>query len=165
MTTLSRPAGADPASMVEADSARATVVARLAELKSQRAQAEFESVPPGAGGDLADRSGNVEAMIRLENLEARIVALELRLDEMRFQTGANDLSVAALGTAVTLSFGADDSVETFRLDRIEHARPGDSVITPESPLGQALLGARAGDRVTYRAGGTTRTAELLQITD
>lgn len=145
--------------------ARAAVLGRLEELKRQRAQAEIESVPPGASGDLADRASNVEALIRLENLEARIIALEVRLDELLWEgeDPAPDGSAARIGSWVTLSFHGDDSPETFRLDRIEQAQPGEAVITPDSPLGRALLGAQPGQRVTYRARGSHQSAELLEI--
>lgn len=166
MTTASRTDVIEESSPKDARSARATITARLVELRRQRAQAEAESLPPGAGGDLADRSTNIEALIRLENLEARIVSLELRLDELRWETGvvSGDRTVARIGSRITLSFGSGDGPETFHLDRIEQAQPGDAVITPESPLGQALLGAGPGQLISYRAGGSNRTVEILEIT-
>lgn len=164
MTTASRTDVIEDPSPRDA-SPRATILARLADLRRQRTQAEAESLPPGAGGDLADRSTNIEALIRLENLEARIVGLELRLDELRWETGAVsvDRTSAQIGSRVTLSFGSGDGPEVFHLDRIEQAEPGLSVITPESPLGQALLGAEPGQLISYRAGGANRTVEILDI--
>ena len=164
MTTLSESSVYTITAQLEPGSTRTILLARLEDLQQQRAQAEAESRPPGACGDLADRSSSVEALIRLESIEARIVALELRLDDLRWSTGRPvDGSAARVGSTVTLSFGSEDSPETFRLDSLEEAAPGEPVITPESPLGQALIGARPGQQVTYRAGGSTLRAELLAI--
>jgi transcription elongation factor GreA len=40
---------------------------------------------------------------------------------------------------------------------------GEGVVSPESPLGRALLGAKAGDEVTVRAPRTTYVARVVSV--
>jgi transcription elongation GreA/GreB family factor len=40
---------------------------------------------------------------------------------------------------------------------------GEGAVSPESPLGLALMGARAGDEVTVRAPQTTYLARVVSI--
>ena len=60
-------------------SARAALMARLEDLQAQRVQTAIESIPPGGSGDAADHAGNVEALVRLGELDARIAALQVQL--------------------------------------------------------------------------------------
>ena len=64
-------------------SARAAVSARLDDLLAQRVAVFAESTSTGGTGDAADRAGNVEAIIRLEELDARIGALREQLSAPR----------------------------------------------------------------------------------
>jgi transcription elongation factor GreA len=51
---------------------------------------------------------------------------------------------------VTVDFG--DGPETFLLGSVDEATDRFDVITPESPLGRALAGARPGSTIFYTAG-------------
>jgi len=59
----------------------------------------------------------------------------------------------APGTVVTIYFDDDvENTETFLLGSREIAQTTDlTVYSPESALGQAILGARSGQTVTYQA--------------
>jgi transcription elongation factor GreA len=143
-------------------SARIALQARLADLKAQRAQAAVESIPQAGTGDAADHAGNIDALIRLGELDARIADLELQLQAPVVESA--DPLAAAVGSQVTLRFGPDESPETFLIGRVEQAGSGIDVITPNSPLGSVLLGARAGDEVTYRAAnGKTLAVTLVSV--
>ena len=59
---------------------------------------------------------------------------------------------------MSLRYEGDDDVERYLVGSIEERRDDLAVISPASPLGQALLGHRAGDQVEYQAPrGTSRS--------
>jgi transcription elongation factor GreA len=143
-------------------SAHAALLARLEDLQAQRAQTALESIPPGGSGDAADHAGNVEALIRLGELDARIAALQVQLQAPIAQ--APPAQVAEIGSYVTLRFPDDEENQEFLIGLVEQAGPGVEVITPTSPLGVVLLGARPGDQLTYKvASGATMTVTLVEI--
>lgn len=125
------------------------LTSRLATLQAERDQALAETIPEGIG-DLADRATNVDGHVRLAMLEQRIAAIEeeLAVGGRSTQRGADD--AVAVGDVVTLDFG--DGPETFLLGSMDEAAEGVDVITPSSPLGQALLGVRVGATVSYTTG-------------
>lgn len=61
------------------------------------------------------------------------------------------------GVVVSIRYEGDDDVERYLLGSIEERVEGVEVMSPGSALGQALLGAKAGDTVTYE---TPTGAEL-----
>lgn len=68
------------------------------------------------------------------------------------------------GVVVGLRYEGDDAVERYLLGSIEE-RTGDlEVMSPGSPLGQALLGGKVGDTVTYQTPtGATLAVEIVTI--
>ncbi|MGX7679429.1 GreA/GreB family elongation factor [Jatrophihabitans sp. DSM 45814] len=143
-------------------SSRTALQARLADLKAQRAQAAVESIPQSGTGDAADHAGNIDALIRLGELDSRIADLEVQLQAPIIE--AADPLEAAVGSQVVLRFGPDEEPETFLIGRVEQASTGIEVITPNSPLGSVLIGAHPGDAVTYRAAnGKTISVTLVSV--
>jgi transcription elongation GreA/GreB family factor len=69
------------------------------------------------------------------------------------------------GTVVTLRFPGGD-VATLRVVAITEEAPADAqddVVTVSSPLGRALVGARAGDTVTYSGPDGEMQAEVVEL--
>jgi transcription elongation factor GreA len=140
---------------------------RLEDLKAQCAEALANYSPPGSGGDAADRCANVELAITIEDLQARITELELMLQAPKSirqprRTGRKSRPAGAIevGSQVRVSFDGGRSCETFVL----LALGDDEVVTPNSPLGQALQGAVPGDRISYRAANrTTITVDIVAV--
>ena len=144
------------------DSSRAALQARLDGLLAQRVEVFAEATSAGATGDAADRAGNVEAIIRLEELDARIASLHEKLSAPPAQRMVGD--TVQVGSRVQLRFGGEAEAEAFLVGMLEEAIGSVEVITPTSPLGKALLGARSGDEVAYRsAAGATLTATLVDV--
>ena len=134
--------------------------ARLAELNEQRDQALREIAPAGYGDD-ADRATNVDAHVRLGVLHERIAAIEAQLANGLPAPAATSAG-AVIGDLVTVDLG--DGPESFLLGDVDSAGSGVDVITPESPLGKALLGATAGTTVDYTGGNRRRlTATLVSV--
>lgn len=145
-------------------SGRAALTARLADLTAQRAEIFEESVPSSGPGDAADRSGHVDALSRLADLDARIAAIGLQLQAPTPPAGDEPHDAVDFGSRVRVRFGPGEAPEEFLIGLVEQSGPDTDVITPTSPLGQALLGARPGDKVTYRAAnGASITATLVDL--
>ncbi len=144
---------------------------RLDDLKAQCAEALANYTPPGSCGDAADRCANVELAITIEDLQARITELELMLQAPKSirqprRTGRKSRPAGTIevGSRVQLSFDEGRTCETFVLLPHELALGDDEVVTPNSPLGQALQGAVPGDRVSYRAANrATITVDIVSV--
>ena len=117
---------------------------RLRAMRAERAATLAEALIAPTG-DLADRATNVEATIRLQLLAERIAALELEVDELRRRPHTDGL--VSVGDVVTLDLGDGD--ETFLVGPVEQAFAGADTVTPMSPMGRAIVGARVGDTVSY----------------
>lgn len=107
-------------------------------------------------GDLSENGGYHAAREEQGQMESRIRQLEdiIRRAEVGEPVGAPD--EAAPGKLITVAFdGDEDDTDTFLLGSREVLGLDDSVDTqvysPQSPLGAAVLGKRAGDEVTYTA--------------
>jgi transcription elongation factor GreA len=107
---------------------------------------------------VADRATNVDGHVRLAMLEQRITTVEEELAASHQPSTHSTHDGAAVGDVVTVDFG--DGPESFLLGSVDEAGDGLDVITPSSPLGRALQGARAGARISY----ATRTNRTLQAT-
>jgi transcription elongation factor GreA len=140
---------------------RDTLTARLTELRAERDQALTETIPVG-DGDMADRATNVNGHVRLAMLEERIAIVEQELAAFRETTTRSAGSGVSVGDMLTLDLG--DGPETFLLGSVDEATDSFDVITPNSPLGKALLGARVGSSVSYRTRpGRKLSARIIAV--
>ena len=104
-------------------------------------------------GDLKENGGYHAAKEEQGKLESRIRQLTLLLRDVRVG-GRPSGETVEQGCVVTLDYG-DGSPERFLFANRENAtdeggRIGDlDVYSPESPLGQAIAGHRAGDEVVF----------------
>jgi transcription elongation factor GreA len=143
------------------DARHEILTTRLADLYSQRDDTLAEIVPVGSGDD-ADRATNVDGHVRLAMLDQRIAAIEAELaDRLMPQRRASDGSVS-LGDVVTVDLG--DGPETYLLGSVEEAGADVDVITPSSPLGKVLQGAKVGSTLSYAARpGRHLKAKVLSV--
>ena len=140
---------------------RDTLTARLTELRAERDQALTETIPVG-DGDMADRATNVNGHVRLAMLEERIAIVEQELAAFRETSTRSAGNGVTVGDMLTLDLG--DGPETFLLGSVDEATDSFDVITPNSPLGKALLGARVGSSVSYRTRpGRKLSARIIGI--
>jgi transcription elongation factor GreA len=102
-------------------------------------------------GDLKENGAYHAAKDEQGKMEARIRQLEEMLDphQVTTETSPADDTVSP-GKVVTYRFAGDDD-ETFLLGAREIAEDHTEidVYSPESPLGSALLGAKAGETVDF----------------
>lgn len=160
-----------PAPTATPDAVEHAIRLRLDDLRAQRAEALAQYSPPGSCGDAADRCANVELAITIEDLQARITELELMLQApksvrqpRRSGRKARPAGAIEVGSRVQVSFDGGRSCETFVLLPHELAFGDDEVVTPNSPLGQALQGVVPGDQVSYRAANrNTITVDIVAV--
>jgi len=140
---------------------RDTLTARLTELRAERDQALTETIPVG-DGDMADRATNVNGHVRLAMLEERIAIIEQELAAFRETSTRSAGNGVSVGDMLTLDLG--DGPETFLLGSVDEATDSFDVITPNRPLGKALLGARVGSSVSYRTRpGRKLSARIIAV--
>ncbi len=117
-----------------------------------------------AEGDLKENGGYHAAKDEQGKMEARIRQLTQILREAKVGAppGADE-GLAGPGMVVTVAYGPGDE-ETFLIGSREEAAVTDlTVYSAQSPLGQALTGAKAGDSVSYTApNGKQISLELLR---
>ena len=116
-----------------------------------------------AEGDLKENGGYHAAKEEQGKMEARIRQLtQLLRDAKVGEPPAAQEGVAGPGMVVTVRY-SDGDEETFLIGSREEAAHADvTVYSAQSPLGQALTGAKPGESVTYTApNGRDITIELL----
>jgi transcription elongation factor GreA len=145
---------------INAENLHEVLTARLASLRSERDQALAETISTSEG-DLADRATNVDGYVRLEMLEQRIVTIENELAASHRPSARSADGTVAVGDVVTLDLG--DGPESFLVGSVDQAGGSLDVITPSSPLGKALLGARVGSNITYAIGNRRPEAKIIAI--
>ena len=103
-----------------------------------------------------DAQGKMEARIR--QLEAMLIDAVVVDDT---DTNASDTVVA--GSIVNIRYEGDEDVEKCLIGSIEERREGVTIVSPQSPLGEALLGRSRGEIITYEAPGGSLKVEIVSI--
>ena len=114
-------------------------------------------------GDLKENGGYHAAKDEQGTNEARIRQLEEMLAGATTEAAADDQTVSA-GKLVTYRYDGDDEEESFLLGAREIAEDHTDVevYSPESPLGAALLGHKAGETVDFEQ-PNGRTAKIAIV--
>jgi transcription elongation factor GreA len=101
-------------------------------------------------GDLKENGGYHAAREEQGQQEARIRQLQELLRTAHVGTAPTSSDVAQPGMVLKLRYDGDDDTETVLLgSREEGSRADLEVVSPNSPLGAALLGAHVGDTREY----------------
>jgi transcription elongation factor GreA len=114
-------------------------------------------------GDLSENAEYHSAKNEQGHMEARIRKLEAMLLHAEVVDDQLDTSEVATGSVVSLRYDGDDDVERYLVGSIEEEQNGVSVVSPDSPLGHALLGRKAGEIVEYEAPGGMLKVEIVSI--
>jgi transcription elongation factor GreA len=113
-------------------------------------------------GDLSENGDYHAAKEEQGKMEARIRHLTAMVDNAEI-VEAGDGDTVLAGTVVTITYEGDDDEERYVVGSIEEKREGLEVISPGSPLGAALMGARVGDVVEFDSPGGTLRVEVIDI--
>ncbi len=139
---------------------RAAVEAELAELEGPRRAAVVEAIKTAREhGDLSENFEYHAAKNEQGFLEARIRTLRNRLaDAVSVDDAAIPEDEAGTGSIVSLE---DDQGEKMEVEISSVGGPG--TVSPESPLGRALIARRAGDNVEVHAPSGSWKARIVSV--
>jgi transcription elongation factor GreA len=110
-------------------------------------------------GDLSENADYHAAKDEQGHMEGRIRHLEAILGNCEIVESVDDGTVKP-GSVVTVLYEGDDEDDalTYLIASIEERHDAYDTMSPNSPLGRALMGATVGDKVTY---ATPTGAELV----
>ena len=114
-------------------------------------------------GDLSENGDYHAAKDDQGKMEARIRQLEALLKTATIVEEGAAGDVIAAGSVVGLRYEGDDEVERFLIGSIEERRDDVGVVSPGSPLGQALIGHRAGETVSYDAPSGALKVQIMEV--
>ena len=114
-------------------------------------------------GDLSENGDYHAAKEGQGKMEGRIMFLAKTLEEAEIVEVTNDGTVSA-GITVEIRYEGDDDTETYFVGSIEERQEGVEVLSVASPLGEALVGASAGDTVSFESPtGATLQVEVVSV--
>jgi transcription elongation factor GreA len=114
-------------------------------------------------GDLSENGDYHAAKDQQGKMEARIRQLTALLQDAVVVDDRPVGDAVAVGTVVTLRFDGDDDVERYLVGSIEERDEDLEVVSPQSPLGSAVIGAKPGESRTYEVSGRTLKVEIVGI--
>lgn len=114
-------------------------------------------------GDLSENGDYHAAKEEQGKMEGRIAHLGSMLENAEIVTDAGGGDTVGAGSVVSIRYEGDDEVERYLIGSIEERHDDLDVISPTSPLGSALMGAKAGDSVQYQAPGGMLGVEVVTV--
>ena len=113
-------------------------------------------------GDLKENGEYHAAKEEQGKIELRIRQLKGMLDDVAIVESGSIDGTVSVGATVTIDFG-DGDTEQYLVGNIEEKKEGVEVVSPDAPLGKALLGRAVGDDVAYEVNGQTLAVKLVGI--
>lgn len=113
-------------------------------------------------GDISDNSEYEDLKDEWASLEARISELEQTLDRAAVIQRTEGHDVIGLGSKVTLR-SEDGEEETWVLVSPQEANTLDGTISTQSPVGQSLVGRKAGESATVRTPGGAMVYTVVSV--
>lgn len=114
-----------------------------------------------AHGDLSENAEYHAAKDQQGLQEARVRQIREMLDNAEI-IRAEDDGVVRPGKLVTIRYQGE-AAETYLLGSREERRAEHHVLTPDSPLGQALIGRAAGETVSARVPAGEMNVEIVEV--
>jgi len=113
-------------------------------------------------GDLKENGEYHAAKDEQGKMELRIRQLKAMLDDVAIIQAGSASDTVQVGATVTLDFG-DGDTDRYLVGNIEEKVDGVEIVSPDAPLGKALLERAVGDSVTYEVNGKALTVKLVGI--
>ena len=116
-------------------------------------------------GDLSENGDYQAAKEEQGKMETRIAQLASILEnaEIVSMNESGGDGKVSLGVIVSLLYQGDSEPEKMLVGSIEEKREDVEVLSPDSPLGEALMGASVGDNVTFEAPNGDLTVKVVAI--
>jgi transcription elongation factor GreA len=127
--------------------------ARLKYLTEQRRAevAERLRLALEEGGDLSENAEYEDAKNEQAFVEGEILRLETILSTAQIIEASGKKDRVELGSVITMTEKGSREKEVYRLVGSAEANPREGKISIESPLGRALVGAKVGEEVKFKA--------------
>ena len=114
-------------------------------------------------GDLKENGDYHAAKDHQGQMEARIRQLAAMIENCEIVEGTDGDEVAP-GSIVELRYEGDDDTDLYFFGSVEERGVEHDIISPGSPLGEALVGRKPGDKVDFQSPtGANLTVELVSI--
>ncbi|QQK07932.1 transcription elongation factor GreA [Miniphocaeibacter halophilus] len=134
-------------------------------LKTVRRKEVADKIKVARGfGDLSENAEYDEAKNEQAQVEDRILVLEHMLinakiiDESEIKTDA-----VGAGSTIILKDLSDGEIDEYTIVGSAESDPFNGKISNESPVGQACIGMKKGDKVTVVTNGGTFNYEIMEI--
>ncbi|MDQ3620605.1 MAG: transcription elongation factor GreA [Actinomycetota bacterium] len=132
-------------------------------LEGEGRQSIIEAIATArAHGDLSENAEYHAAKDQQGMQEARVRQLRQMLESAEIVKG-DDSGVAKPGMLVTIKYQDDDETETYFLGLREEKGGEFDVLTPESPIGKALLGRSAGEAVVAEVPSGALKVQIVDV--
>ncbi|HWL65009.1 MAG TPA: transcription elongation factor GreA [Actinomycetota bacterium] len=115
-----------------------------------------------AHGDLSENAEYHAAKDEQGQKEAEIRKLRQMVENAEIVSG-DDSGVVKPGMLVTIKHAGDTEAETYLLGLREEKGGDYDVLTPDSPLGQALIGKSSGETVVAKVPAGEIKVEVLEV--
>ncbi len=113
-------------------------------------------------GDLKENGEYHAAKDEQGKMDLRIRQLQGMLEDATIVEAGSVDGTVRVGATVTIDFG-DGDTGRYLVGSIEETNVGAEIVSPEAPLGKALLGRSVGDDVSYQVNGRTLVVKLVGI--
>lgn len=113
-------------------------------------------------GDLSENAEYSSARERQGKLEARIKEIEYTLEHATIIETSNDGKVC-VGSVVTVKYEEDDEEEEYTIVGTNEADPFENKISNESPIAQAVIGKKVGDKVSVESPNGSFSIEIMKV--
>jgi transcription elongation factor GreA len=114
-------------------------------------------------GDLKENGDYHAAKDHQGQMEARIRQLASMIENAEIVEGT-DGEIVEPGAVVQLRYEGDDDVDTYFYGSVEERGVEHDIISPGSPLGEALVGKKPGDKVDFESPtGATLSVEVVAV--
>lgn len=115
-------------------------------------------------GDLSENAEYDAARNEQAKVEARIKELEDMIENaVVIDESQIDSSIVSLGSVVKAYDVEFDEEITYNVVGSNEANPFEGKISDQSPIGRAIIGAKAGDEVTIDAPGGSMHIKILEV--
>ena len=141
------------------------LVDELKYLKLTRREEIKEQIATARGfGDLSENAEYDEARNEQAKVEARIQELEALIENAEIiDESTMDIRSISLGSVVKLLDEDFDEEITYSIVGSNQADPLEQKISDQSPIGRALMGKKAGDKVTVTAPAGELHFKVLEV--
>ena len=136
----------------------------LDDLKNNKRPEIIQSLKEArALGDLSENAEYDAARSAQAECEARIVELESMIENVEIISDEVKKDKVSVGVTVTIEYVGDDDTDTYTIVGSKEVDLANNKISNESPIAQAIMGAKVGDVKTVNSPGGSYEVKIVKI--